>query len=102
MGASNSTGASALKINIFRRIAAAAIKGDIMDDDDVRMAEGGGCLGLLDETLLTLGIRNAILGKDLDSDGPVEMGVDGLVDGTHAALADLFGDMIMEKCFADH
>ena len=35
-----------------------------------------------------------MLGEDLDGDGAVEAGVAGLVHLTHAALADLGGDLV--------
>ena len=80
---------------------AAAVGGDVVDDDDVGMAEGRGGLGLLDEALLPFGIGDLVWRQDLDGDETVEVGVDGLVDDAHAALADLCGNAIMQKSLAD-
>ena len=79
---------------------AAAVRGDVVDDDDVRVAEGRGGLGLLDEALPAVGVGHLVGGQDLDGDGPVEVGVLGLVDGAHAALADLFEDPVVEDRLA--
>ena len=78
-----------------------AVRGDVVDDDDVRVAEGRGGLGLLDEAASALGVGDLAGRQDLDGDGPVEVGVDGLVDGAHAAFADLFGDPVMKDRLSD-
>src|SRR4030042_1006999 len=66
------------------------------------VAEGRGGLGLLDEAALALGVGDLVGRQDLDGDGPVEMGIDGLVDGTHAALADLLDDPVMQERKDEH
>jgi hypothetical protein len=73
-----------------------------MDDDDVRMVERRGRLGLLDESLSSVGVGRLPGGKDLNGHEAVEMRVLSFVDGAHAALADLFQDAIMEERLADH
>ena len=77
------------------------VRGDIVDDDDVRVAEGRGGLGLLDEAASALGVGDLAGRQDLDGDGPVEVGVDGLVDRAHAAFTDLFGDPVMKDRLSD-
>ena len=71
-----------------------------MDDDDVGMAEGRSRLGLLDEALTPFEIGDPVRRQDLDGDGPVEVGVDGLINGAHAAFADLLGDPVVEERLA--
>ncbi|OGD20257.1 MAG: hypothetical protein A2W03_04290 [Candidatus Aminicenantes bacterium RBG_16_63_16] len=68
-----------------------------MDDDDVRVVERGGGLGLLDEPLLSVGVGHSFGGEKFDGDGAVEVAVLGFVDGAHAALADLLQDAVVKK-----
>ena len=43
----------------------AAVGDDVVDDDDVRVIEGRGGFGLLDEPLLPLGIGHLVVGRTL-------------------------------------
>ncbi len=79
----------------------ALIGGDVVDDDDVGVAQGRGGLGLLGEAAPALGVGHLVRRQDLDSHGPVEVGVFGPVNGAHAALADPLDDPVMQERLAD-
>jgi hypothetical protein len=72
-----------------------------MDDHDIRVAEGRRGFGLLDEPLFAFGVGDLVRRQDLDGDGPVEMGVNGLVDGAHPAFAGLLDDPVVEERLAN-
>lgn len=75
---------------------------DFVDNDDAGVIEGGGSAGFLEEakTIFIGGGRGG--GHDFEGDGAVEAFVAGFVDGSHAALAELFEDPVMRECAADH
>ena len=73
-----------------------------MDDDDIRMVEGGSGLGLQDEPLPAVGVGQPVRGEKLDGDKAVEVGVLGLVDSAHAALADLIQYAKVENGLPGH
>ena len=75
----------------------AAVRSDVVDDDDVGMVERRGGLGLLSEALLPLGVGRLFAGEDLDRDDAVEVGVLGLVNDSHPAFPDLLEEAVMEK-----
>ena len=52
---------------------------------DVRVTQGGKCLGLPLESLLQVLVRGDVLGKDLDGHGAIEPRVASLVHHSHAA-----------------
>ena len=62
---------------------------DLMDDADVRMAEGGCHPGLAEETGAVVGIADEIGREEFDRDGPLELKVLRLEDQSHPAPADL-------------
>ena len=64
--------------------------------------EGGSGFGLLDKALFAVGVRNLVCRQNFDSDRPVKMRIDGLVDGAHSTFADFFGDPVMEKSLSNH
>ena len=66
------------------------------------MIEGGENLGFTLETGQALGIRGHGLGQHLDRDLAAELGVLREIDLTHAAFAELGGDLEMRKSRADH
>jgi hypothetical protein len=74
---------------------------DGKDGDDVRMVESGNCLGFTLEAVTTL-LRGQLRREDLESYIPVELGVFGDIDFTHAAATELFEDPVMRKGPAYH
>jgi hypothetical protein len=75
---------------------------DVVDRADVGVVEGGAGLGLALEPLQGDGVAEELLGQELQRDGPVEAGVLGLVDDTHAAAANLLEDAVVRDGLADH
>ena len=68
---------------------------DLVDRDDVRVIEGGGGAGFLDEPAVAIGIGRRLGRQHLDRDRPAEPGVVGGVDNPHAAAANLGVDAIV-------
>ncbi len=62
----------------------AAVGGDVVDGDDIRMVQSRGCSRLLDETALTLGVGDLGWRQDLDRNHTVEPRVLGLVHLAHS------------------
>ena len=73
-----------------------------VDDGDVRMLEGGGGLGLLDEAALAAGIGNELGGKDFERHFAVELHVARAIHDAHAAPADLVRNLIVGERPALH
>ena len=73
-----------------------------MDDADVVVLEGGGGLGLVDESLLGFGVAGEIGREELQCDGAVELEVLGFVDDTHASAAEVLEDLVVGNDLADH
>ena len=61
---------------------------DLVDGDDVGMIQGGGGLRFLDEAPHPLLALHQLRGKDFQGDRPVQDGVLGHVDLTHAACSE--------------
>ncbi len=75
---------------------------DVVDDRYVGM---GQCRGGFSFTPKARGDRVVIQqmgGEKLQSDRALELGVLGLVDDTHAAFAELLGDLVVRDSLADH
>jgi hypothetical protein len=66
-----------------------AILIDVVDGDDMRVVEGGGRAGFLNEPAVPIGIRCRFGRQHLDRDRPPEPGVVRGVDNAHAAAANL-------------
>jgi hypothetical protein len=66
------------------------------------MIQRRGRLGFLDEPLLPLGIGDPLRRQDLDGDQAVQVGVPGLIDDPHAALAQLLEDLVVADGLANH
>ena len=62
---------------------------DVVDVNDVGVIQGRGRLGFLDEPSLALGVSDLLRRQDLEGNRTVEVGVAGLVDHSHPALAEL-------------
>ena len=71
-----------------------ALASDVVQRADVRMREGGDRLRLAFEPLARLGRRGQPARQHLDGDGPVEPGVERLVDLAHSSGADQAEDPI--------
>ena len=80
----------------------AVLAGDVVDGNYVGMVKGAGGLGFLDEAALAVGVGDAVGGEDLEGDQAVEPRVAGLVDDTHAALAQLLEDGVVAEGLAGH
>ena len=68
---------------------------DVVDGEDVGVAEGGGGLGFLMEAAAEVGVGGVGGGEELEGDVAVQFGVAGLIDNAHAAGTDLFEDLIV-------
>jgi hypothetical protein len=68
---------------------------DVVDDGDVGVLDRRRGLGFLDEAPAAFRIVDQFLGQDLEGDVAIETGVSGAIDQTHAAAADLLGDVIL-------
>ena len=66
---------------------------EVVDLDDVGMAEPGDGLGLDQEPLAMLGVGVLAVADHLQRDDPVQRAVPGLVDDAHAAAAQLGQDL---------
>src|SRR5436190_20746883 len=73
-----------------------------MNGDDIRMIESRGRPRFLHKPAHSLGIAGELLGKDLESDAPVELCIVSQIHFTHPARADLGDDSIVREGFADH
>src|SRR4029079_17841229 len=56
-----------------------AIRGDVVDGDDIGMVERRSRLRLLNEAALTVGIREFVRRQDLNCYVPIQAGVQGVV-----------------------
>ena len=75
---------------------------DVVDGDDVRVVQGAGGLGFLDEAALAVGIGNLAGRKNLDGDGAPQLRVPGFEDDPHAALAQLRLNCVAAERLTDH
>ena len=75
---------------------------DFVDGDDVGMVQRGSRFSFLDEAGAAVGIAAARFGQQLDGDETIQALVAGLVDLSHAALADLFQQGEMPQLAAVH
>jgi hypothetical protein len=72
---------------------------DVMDRDDVRMVEGRRGAGFLEETFLTLDVREFVARENFDRDRSVQARVACFVDLAHAASANRCDDFVRaETC----
>ena len=76
----------------------AVLDAEVVDRGDVAVVEVPGELGLAEETVLDLLVVDL---TGLDRDGPLDEGIAPAVDGTEAAHADLFGDLVFSD-FLEH
>ena len=75
---------------------------DFMDGDDVGVVQRRSRFGLLHEARAAVGIGTAHFSQQFDGDETIQALVPGLVDPTHAALADLFQQGEMPQLAAVH
>src|ERR1039458_2812504 len=75
---------------------------DFMDGDDVGVVQRRSRFGLLHEARAAVGIGTARFSQQFDGDETIQALVPGLVDPTHAALADLFQQGEMPQLAAVH
>ena len=66
------------------------------------MVKPGGGFRLALETLAGFVVTQQMRRKEFQRDGTVEFGVLGLVDHTHATLAEFLGDFVVRDSVADH
>jgi hypothetical protein len=67
---------------------------DVVERADVGIVQRGDRAGFAVESFAPDGIACVILAEDFDRDGPIEAGVERLIDIAHAALAERRGDLI--------
>ena len=67
---------------------------DVIDGADIRMVQGGGRFGFLDEALLRGLVARQSGRKKLERGEAVEAGVPDLVDETHATPAEMGNDLV--------
>ena len=68
---------------------------DVVDVNDIGMVQSGSRLCLLHEAALPFRVGQSFGGEDFQCDEPVQVGVPGLLHHAHAALAELFDDLIL-------
>lgn len=74
---------------------------DVENRGDVRVIEGGGGAGLLDESSLALGVDNELRRENFDSDLTLKLGVERFVDDAHTAATDLFEYLVVSERASD-
>ena len=80
----------------------AGVLSDIVNRADVWMIEGRGGAGLALEPFDRTRIPRQFLGEEFQRDGTSQPRVFGQVDDAHAALTQLFQDVIVRDGLADH
>src|SRR5205085_7621203 len=75
---------------------------NLVDRNDVRMVERGGCTRFLHEPAAPFLIARFARRKYLESDKSVELRIAGLIDNTHAAFAKLFEHLEVRQRAAGH
>ncbi len=89
---------SALGIDeLHHHVARAAVFADVVDGDDVGVAEPAGDLGFAHEALDGVGAIQERLGQELHSDRALQGQVLGFVDGGHAAAANAAQDAVLAE-----
>ena len=73
----------------------AVVLADVVDGADIRMIEGGGGLGLAQETGPRLGVLRDTIGQQLQSHKAVQTRVLGFVNDAHAATAEPLDDAVV-------
>lgn len=74
----------------------------LMDHGNVRVLEGGGGLGFLDEAAPPLGVSHQIRRKNLEGNLAVEVQVDRAINDPHSAPANLLEDFVVRDRLANH
>src|SRR4029079_18653847 len=69
-------------------VRAAGVLAVVVHRDDVRVAQRGGCLGLLAEARREVGVAQVLGAQELERDVTTETGISGAVDGRHPARAE--------------
>src|SRR5262245_37144607 len=69
----------------------------LVDGDDVRVIESGGCFCFADESAHSIGISNQSGWEDLECHRAIESGVCSFVYLTHTSRADMFEDLVVGK-----
>ena len=72
---------------------------EVVNGDDVAVRQLRGGARLAEEAIPQLGLRMELRGNDLDRNDPGEQGIERLVDGPHAALAEQLGDFVSAYAF---
>ena len=75
---------------------------NLVDGADVGVIEGGDGASLVDEARLVLLVLQRVGPEEFQGDRTPQPGVLGLVNHTHAAFAQLFGDSVVGDDSADH
>jgi hypothetical protein len=74
---------------------------DVVDGADIRMVQGGRCLGFTLKSKKGLGVACQRVGEKLQCNEPVEASVLGLVDDSHAPAAHLFQNVVVRDVLVD-
>jgi hypothetical protein len=83
-------------------VVGAGVRPNVVDCDDTQVVQRARCFGFLHEASVARRIGNKCTQQDLDGDQSVEARIMGLVDHTHAALAELRFDPVLFEASADH
>jgi hypothetical protein len=73
---------------------------DLVDRDDIRVVEGGGGAGFLDEAGTARSVREPVGRENLDGDVAAEPRVAGAIDLAHSACADGRDDLVRTETAA--
>ena len=75
---------------------------DVVNVNDVGIAQRRGSFGLLHEATITLRIGDLRCWQHLNRHWPIQMRVQSAVDHTHSPGADFLQDVVVADRFADH
>ena len=75
---------------------------DVMDGADIWMVQRRCSLGLAAKAGQRLWIASNFFRKEFERNKPMQTGVFGLIDDTHAAAAELFNNFVVGNVLADH
>src|SRR5690348_9123460 len=75
---------------------------DFVDSADVGMIQSRGSTSFPAKSFKRLRIFGQFIGQKLQRDEAAKLGVLSLIDHTHPAAAELFEDVVVGDCLADH
>jgi hypothetical protein len=87
---------------LHRHERAALVFSDVVDDDDVRVAEARDGSSFAQEALAQFGVVLEIFFEEFDGDEPIQLRIPGQVQRTHAAAAKATLDLVPSNAAGNH